>query len=398
MGQAEFEYHPETQVTFELKNRSLRKLSEFVSPQELRDRLDELADGWHPEEIAYLAGLQNQDGTAQFSEAYLDFLADNSLPPVAIKLDKNGELAVQTKGEWPLVTFWETVVMSEINEIYFANKLRAEGLDSSDLYAEGDRRLSEKIARLRERPDIKFSDFGTRRRFSYEWQHHVIERLARELPENFIGTSNIYLAHELGLRPIGTFAHELPMVYAALEDSSGNNPLDGHNKVLRDWEEIYKGDLSTALTDTFTSEFFFADMSETQARSWNALRHDSGDPYDFGDRAIRFFEEHGIDPYTKTIVFSDGLDIDTIIELTDYFQGKIKLMFGWGTTLTNDLGIKANNFVMKAVEADGRGTVKLSDVEGKHTGQNEDVERYIELAEVAARTKRTIGHLGMAMV
>ena len=168
--------------------------------------------------------------------------------------------------------------------------------------------------------------------------------------------------------------------------------------MLRDWEEIYKGDLSTALTDTFTSEFFFADMSETQARSWNALRHDSGDPYDFGDRAIRFFEEHGIDPYTKTIVFSDGLDIDTIIELTDYFQGKIKLMFGWGTTLTNDLGIKANNFVMKAVEADGRGTVKLSDVEGKHTGQNEDVERYIELAEVAARTKRTIGHLGMAMV
>lgn len=390
MGQAEFEYHPSTQVTFELINRSKDKLSEYVSSEELNARLEVLREGWQPEEIAYLASLQNQDGTAQFSEAYLDYLIDNPLPPVSVGTDEEGELTVSTQGDWPLVTFWETVVMSELNELYFANKLRTEGIDPAKLYEEGDRRLSDKIARLQSRPDIKFSDFGTRRRFSYQWQHHVIRRLATELPDNFVGTSNIYLAHTLGLKPIGTFAHELPMVYAALEDIAGNNPLDGHNKVLQNWQELYKGDLSTALTDTFTSEFFFSDMTPEQADSWNALRHDSGDPFEFGERVIQFYTDKLIDPRTKTIVFSDGLDIETISELSDYFRGKVNLLFGWGTTLTNDVGLRANNFVMKAVEADGQSTVKLSDIEGKHTGEISDIERYKDFVE------QRVGHTALA--
>ena len=389
MGQLEFEKHPDAEVTFALKNRAHEKLSEFVTPDELQARLDTLRAGWQPEELAYLASLQAQDGTARFSEAYLDFLADNELPPVNISYDEDGELAVTTTGPWPLVTFWETVVMSEINEIYFANKLAKEGKTLDDLYAEGDRRLDEKIARLKERPDIKFSDFGTRRRFSYAWQKHVIERLATELPDNFVGTSNIYLAHELGLQPIGTFAHELPMVYAALEDAAGNDPLNGHNKVLQDWGELYQGELSTALTDTFGSEFFFTDMTPEQAKDWKALRHDSGDPFDFGDRVIDFYTANDIDPTTKTIVFSDGLDIDTIIELADYFKGKINVTFGWGTSLMNDLGIKANNFVMKAVRVNDTDTVKLSDNEGKHTGSPEKIELYQESAQ------RHIGHAAL---
>lgn len=391
MGQAEFEYHPSAQVTFELINRSINKLSEYVSPEELSARLKELRDGWQPEEIAYLASLQNQDGTAQFSEAYLDFLVDNPLPPVSIGTDETGELTVSTKGEWPLVTFWETVVMSELNELYFRNKLVTDGIDPAELYREGDKRLTDKIARLQSRPDIKFSDFGTRRRFSYEWQRHVIERLATELPDNFVGTSNIYLAHTLGLKPIGTFAHELPMVYAALEDVAGDNPLEGHNAVLQDWQKIYKGDLSTALTDTFTSEFFFNDMTLEQAEDWKALRHDSGDPFEFGERVIQFYTDKLIDPRSKTIVFSDGLDIDTIIELSDYFKGKVNLLFGWGTTLTNDLGLRANNFVMKAVEADGQSTVKLSDIEGKHTGEAAVIERYKTLVKYQIGHKALVG-------
>lgn len=378
MGQLEFQNHPNTKVTFELKNRAKSRLSEYVSPTELQHRLDQLRDGWKPEEIAYLASLQNQDGMAQFSESYLNFLADNPLPAPYVTLDDRNDLAITTTGEWPLVTFWETVVMSELNELYFKNKLAEEGGSLAEVYREGDQRLDEKIARLKNRPDIKFSDFGTRRRFSYEWQKHVIERIAQELPENFLGTSNIYLAHELGLKPIGTFAHELPMVYAALADQRGDNPLDGHNQVLQDWQTIYKGDLSTALTDTFTSDFFFVDFTQQQAENWKALRHDSGDPVEFGEKVIDFYIKHDIDPYEKTIVFSDGLDIDTIIRLADVFKGRINVMFGWGTTLTNDLGITANNFVMKATRVNGISTVKLSDSEGKHTGSADKIKLYKE--------------------
>lgn len=391
MGQLEYEQHPDTEVTFALKNRaSDQPLSRYVTPDQLSARLECLRSGWQPEEIAYLAGLQNQDGTAQFSENYLDFLADNQLPEVRVGYDETGDIAATTTGAWPLVTFWETVVMSELNELYFGEKLAQEGTDLAALYREGDRRLDTKIARLKDRPDIKFSDFGTRRRFSYSWHKHVIERVAQELPDNFVGTSNIYLAHERGLKPIGTFAHELPMVYSALEDEASNNPLDGHNKVLQDWQSLYRGDLSTALTDTFTSEFFFADMTPEQAAEWKSLRHDSGDPFEFGNRVIDFYQKHEINPREKTIVFSDGLDIDMIIALADYFKDTINVMFGWGTTLTNDLGVRPNNIVMKAVTVNGISTVKLSDDEGKHTGDPETVERYqreVEqhIAQVACR-------------
>jgi nicotinate phosphoribosyltransferase len=387
MGQLEFQTNPNAEVTFTLKNRADKPLSEYVTPRELSDRLEALRSGWDPDEIAYLAGLQNQDGNTQFDQAYLDFLADNQLPEVTVGYDDEGDLAVETTGPWPLVTFWETVIMSELNELYFTNKLEAEGTSLDEVYAEGDRRLSEKIELLKTRPDIKFADFGTRRRFSYGWHKHVVERLATELPENFIGTSNIYLAHELDVPPIGTFAHELPMVYAALEEAEGGNPLDGHGKLMRDWETAYRGDLSTALTDTFSSEFFFADFTAEQARAWKSLRHDSGDPFEFGERVIEFFQKYDIDPQEKTIVFSDGLDIDMIVRLTDYFKDRIDVVFGWGTTLTNDLGIKANNFVIKATEVNGISTVKLSDNEGKHTGSPEDIARYKQ--HVAQRIAHT---------
>ena len=383
MGMNEFLKHPEAEVTFTLKNRSPNLLSEFVSPVELQDRLNELAEGWLPDEVAYLAGLQNQDGKETFSQEYLDFLISNPLPPVKIGYDKRGDLAVEATGKWPLVTFWETVIMSEINEIYFRNKLAREGRSLEEVYAEGDRRLDEKIKLLKSRPDIKFSDFGTRRRFSFNWHRHVIERVANELPDNFVGTSNIYLAHKLGLKPIGTFAHEMPMVYAALADKAGNNPLSGHNQALRDWRDTYGNELSIALTDTFTTDFFFTDFTPEQMASWKGLRHDSGDPIEFGNKAIEIYKKNGIDPLEKTIVFSDGLDVDEIIRIADYFKDKINVTFGWGTTLTNDLGITPNNFVMKATEVDGVPTVKLSDTPGKHTGPSDKIREYSEYVKAA---------------
>ncbi len=388
MSQSEFEHQPDAEVTFELKNRAPNLLSEFVDPIELSQRLEAFRHGWTPEELAYLAGLQNQDGNAQFSEEYLNYLADSPLPEVQVSLNERGDIAASTKGDWPLVTFWETVVMSELNELYFDNKLKAEASSLNDLYAEGDRRLGEKIAILKDRPDIKFADFGTRRRFSYGWHKHVVERVAEELPDNFIGTSNIYLAHTLGLPPIGTYAHELPMVYAAIAETAGRNPLEGHKEMLEDWQKTYRGDLSTALTDTFTSEFFFADFTKEQAEMWKGLRHDSGDPIEFGEQVIAFYEHLAINPHEKTIVFSDGLDLDTIILLADHFKDRINIVFGWGTTLTNDLGAKTNNIVMKAVKVNGRNTVKLSDNIGKHTGDDETIERYQDY--VNERTEQVV--------
>lgn len=379
MGNVVYEKHPDAEVTFTLKNRRHEQpLTEFVSVTALQERLDAIRkQGFQPEEIAYYAGLQAQNGDARFTPNYLDHLADLELPDVAITNNPStGELAVEARGPWADVSLWETVVMSEINEEYYTRLMEKHGLSIEDLYAEGDRRLDDKIARLQARPDIKFSDFGTRRRFSAQWHEHVIARLAQDCPENFVGTSNPWFAYKYDLAPIGTFAHEMPMVYAGLEDANGGNPLDGHTKMLNDWQEHYNGDLSIALTDTFGSEFFFTDFTPEQARKWRGLRHDSGDPVKFGERVIDFYEQHEIDPTTKTIVFSDGLDIDEIERLADHFGARINLMFGWGTSLTNDLGLPSNNIVMKATHVNQTDTVKLSDDIGKHTGPEQQVTRY----------------------
>ncbi|MDB5187313.1 MAG: nicotinate phosphoribosyltransferase, nicotinate phosphoribosyltransferase [Candidatus Saccharibacteria bacterium] len=379
MGDMAYEKHPDAEVTFTLKNRrGEQPLSEFVTKAALQERLDAIRErGFSPEEIAYYAGLQAQDGGGRFTPAYLNHLADLQLPDVEIDTHAaTGELTVQTTGPWADVSLWETVVMSEINEEYYARLMEVNDLSIDDLYTEGDRRLDEKIARLQARPDIKFSDFGTRRRFSAAWHEHVISRLAQECPGNFVGTSNPWFAYKYDLTPIGTFAHEMPMVYAGLEDAAGNNPLNGHAKMLKDWQEHYGGDLSIALTDTFGSEFFFTDFTPEQAHAWRGLRHDSGDPIAFGEHVIDFYARYEIDPTTKTIVFSDGLDIDMIEKLADHFSGKTNLMFGWGTSLTNDLGLPSNNIVMKATHVNGNETVKLSDDKGKHTGPEHKVARY----------------------
>ncbi len=389
MGQVALDHFPHAEVTFTLKNRAERRpLSEYVSAEALTQRLDRIRqEGFTPEEIAYFASLHAQQGGGRFDEPYLDHLASLELSDVRVE-ETEDDLAVSATGPWANVSLWETVVMSEANELYYEELMKAQGLDIAQLWAEGDARLTDKITRLKERPDIKFADFGTRRRFSAEWHEHVIKRLSTELPENFIGTSNPWFAYKFGLTPIGTYAHEMPMVYGALAEKEGRNPLDGHREMLEDWHDRYQGDLSIALTDTFTSDFFFSDFTPEQAEAWNGLRHDSGDPFEFGEKAIAFYEGYGVDPRTKTIVFSDGLDLDAIFALADYFKDRVNVVFGWGTGLTNDLGLRPNNFVMKATDVESTRTVKLSDVEGKHTGSDEDVERYQRLKEARLETAR----------
>jgi len=397
MGQVALERFPDAEVVFTMKNRAGDyPLSEYVDIDQLDARFAEIqVNGFTTEEIAYFAGLKAQNGEARFDQAYLDFLADIHLVDVTVSIDETtDDLMISAKGPWANVSIWETVVMSEVNEQYYQHLLEDKGVTMQEAWDKGDQRMDEKIALLKERPDIKFSDFGTRRRFSAEWHEHAIAKLAKELPNNFVGTSNPWFAYKYGLAPIGTYAHEMPMVYAAMADKNGLNPLEGHTQMMQDWYERYDKDLSIALTDTFTSEFFFTDFTKEQAEKWRGLRHDSGDPIEFGERAIEFYKENGIDPTTKTIIFSDGLDIDTIIELADHFKAKINVMYGWGTTLMNDMGFRANNFVMKATNANGIDTVKLSDNEGKHTGPTAQVDRYIEdaraMVEAALQEMATV--------
>jgi nicotinate phosphoribosyltransferase len=383
MSQLHYTKHPDVDVTFTFKNRGQERLADYVEPKDLQQRLDWLQqNGWRQDEIDYFAGLKNITGERIFTADFLDYLQTNGLPPIEVGWnEERNDLAVEVTGPSPLVTFWETVVMSEINELYFENFVTKNNLNLREVYEEGDRRLSEKIAILQQNPGIKFADFGTRRHFSLRWQKHVVERLAVECPENFVGTSNVALAYTENLKPIGTFAHELPMIYAGIADAMGKDVRGSHHEMLEDWFDRYGVELSTALTDTFGSEFFFADFTQAQAEHWKGVRHDSGDPVAFGEHFIEFLEEKGIDPTTKTICFSDGLDLATIVELHKHFEGRVGVVFGWGTALTNDLGPKALNIVMKATHVrlpDGREAdlVKLSDNEGKHTGPEAKIRKY----------------------
>ena len=181
---------------------------------------------------------------------------------------------------------------------------------------------------------------------------------------------------------MGTSAHELNMVMSSIMNESDDRIRASHNRVLKDWWELYGWGLSVAVTDTYGSEFFFRDMTKSQARAWKGLRHDSGDPFEFGERAVGFYEDCGIDPKEKLLIFSDGLELDTILELSERFHGRVKLSFGWRTNLTNDMGIDPIAIVVKAVEACGTRTVKLSDNLAKATGSKEDIERF----------KRIFGH------
>jgi nicotinate phosphoribosyltransferase len=375
MSQFSYENERDAEVTFKFKNRGGQILKDHIDPKYLQARLDGIAErGFSADELAYLEGIQNSSGESVFTADYLDYIANSKLPPVNIEV--SDDIEISTTGPWPLVTFWETVVMSEVNEAYFEGYVRDHGIDLMQLYEEGDRRLSEKIAYLQANPDIKIAEFGTRRRFSLRWQKHVIERLKNECPANLIGTSNVALAQSEELKPIGTFAHELPMVYAGLADILGKDIRTSHGQMLDDWFELYGDDYSIALSDTFGSTSFFKDFTPEQAAIWLGTRHDSGDPFEYGEKVIDFYEEKDIDPTTKKVVFSDGLNITKVEAIHRRFKGRLGHLFGIGTDLTNDLGVPALNIVMKATEVNGVETVKLSDNPGKHTGSSKQIRRY----------------------
>lgn len=383
MGQLVFLRHRDVEVKYALTNRTTSvKLSSQIREEELREQLDHVRQlRFNNSELHYLRGT-NEYGDRMFNESYLDFLRGLRLPDYDLEF-RDGELNLECRGSWAEAIYWETIVLSVISELYYRGKMKELSRFERDLvFATGRRRLADKIARLRTFPELDFTDFGTRRRFSRKWQFYLDECLAEELPGQFAGTSGTDSAMRFGLVPMGTSAHELYMVMSGIMHDDDASIRASHGRVLEEWWDQYQWGLSVALTDTYGSEFFFNDMTADQAKAWKGLRHDSGDPLAFGERAIRFYEELGIDPKDKLLIFSDGLELGTILGLFETFHDRIRVSFGWGTNLTNDLGFSPISLVMKAEEACGRRTVKLSDNLAKATGTPEDIERF----------KRIFGH------
>lgn len=385
MAQVAFRWFRHIPVTYAFMNRTKTVcLPAFVDERELRAELEHVRTlSFTPKELDYLRGSVHVP-RGLFSDEFLAFLASLRLPDVDLAPD--GDLAndgstfrIEVEGPWPEAIFWETLILCVVSELYCRALLDRRGVSVEEAWAEGERRLVAKIDRIKADPRVCFSDFGTRRRFSRGWQRAVVQTLARELPDQFLGTSNVLLAGELGLPPIGTFAHEMDMIFSGIYHGSDDEIRDSHQRALEAWWEQYGEALSIALTDTYGTDFFFRDFTPGQASAWRGLRHDSGDPITFGDRAIAFYEGLGIDPSTKTLVFSDGLEVETMLRLVDRFDGRIQVVFGWGTNLTNDVGLEPPSLIVKPVRACGRATVKLTDNFDKATGDPGELERFMRI-------------------
>lgn len=378
MGQFVLINYPQVSVRYAFKNRTPGvSLAKYIKEEDLRRELDHVRKmKFNRSEIKYLRGT-TEYGKEMFQDTFIYFLERLELPPYNLRYEEDN-FRLEFVGPWRTAIYWEIFALAIVNELYYRSQsVNCSRFEHDLVYARGRLRLAEKIKVLKENPDITFTDFGTRRRFSRDWQDYVVKTLGGEFLETrFRGTSNVWLAMKHGLMPMGTSAHELFMVAAGMTDGGDEQVRCSQNEVLKRWWEMYGPGLSIALSDTFGSDFFFRAMSPKQAVDWKGLRQDSGDPIEFGEKAIKFYERCKVDPREKMIVFSDGLDVEAIVKIHRHFAGRIKTTFGWGTNLTNDMGFKPLSLVIKTVEAEGRGLVKLSDNLAKAIGKPEDIERY----------------------
>ena len=362
MGQLVFKHFPSVRVKYQLINRSKDIcLSDYISKPELIKEFNQIRKlKIDDQEYLYLKKLKI------FSSGYLEFLKKIILPQITVS-DKGKDYQIEVEGNWSEAIYWETFVLSTLIKRYCSSYIKKQNQSSNDFIKQGQQRLFEKINKLKKYPGIKLADFGSRRRFNFQWQKQVLKTFKKELPNQLMGTSNVKLTEELDLKPVGTFAHEMYMIFYGIN----SDIINSHKKVLDIWWTEYGRQLSTALTDNYGSNFFFANFSKDQAENWQGLRHDSGNPIEFAKKAINFYKKLKIDPKEKTVVFSDGLNVDLIIKIYRHFKGRIKMIFGWGTDLTNDLGITVPQIVFKPVEADGQKIAKLTDSFIKATGDTE---------------------------
>jgi len=300
------------------------------------------------------------------SEDYITYLRNYKFNPSQVFVaDIEGELVIEIKGLWKSTILWEVPVLAIVNELYFR-----ETSDFKTIEATGYGILKDKINLIKQYPTLTIAEFGTRRRYSREWQKFVLGELVKNCPQ-VVGTSNVKLAMDLGIKAIGTQGHEYFSAHLALVDRLET----AQKRAMHVWLQEYGNSLGTVLTDTFTVDAFLKDFDIVLARTFQGVRHDSGDPIVFGEKIIKHYKGWGIEPKTKTIVFSDGLDIPEAIRIFKQFVGRIGISFGIGTNLTNNLGVTPLNIVIKLVECNGQPVVKLSDNPSKAIGDPDMIEK-----------------------
>ncbi|MFT0771106.1 nicotinate phosphoribosyltransferase [Psychrobacter aquimaris] len=377
MLQAMLHQFPQTHGVYRFRCRNNKDAAYPLADiqKDLEQQLDSLCElRFLPDELEYLRSLRF------IRSDFVDYLELFKLKRrfITVSTDDKGRLFIDIEGPMIQAMFFEVFVLAIVNELYF------NALSNDSVIEEGQRRLDAKVALLhqyaekqtqygQDTPPFIVADFGTRRRFSRRWQAHVVETLHKAEPKIVGGTSNVYLAKQLGMTPIGTMAHEFMQAFQALDVRL----RDSQKAALEAWVHEYRGDLGIALTDVVGMDAFLRDFDLYFAKLFDGLRHDSGDPYIWGDKAIAHYEKLKIDPKTKILTFSDGLDLEKAWELHQYFKGRIRTSFGIGTNLTNDMGITPINIVLKLVECNGQPVAKLSDSPGKTMINNDTYLAYL---------------------
>lgn len=288
---------------------------------------------------------------------------------VTTSLSEDGELSIVISGPLFSAMQFEIYLLEIVNEVYFRMHYDYEALRRA-----AQERLDGKIKRFQDGTyTFRFAEFGCRRRLSREWEDVVIRRLTTET-QNCVGTSNVYFAKKYGIKPIGTYAHEFVQMYQGIDSI----PLAYTNHyAMKDWYNEYDGDNGTALTDTLTTDLFLLDFNRSMVNNYSGVRHDSGDPYAWGEKILAHYEKYGVDTRSKQLLFSDSLDFDRAQKLFDYFKDRTKVAFGIGTFCSNDTGEEPLNIVIKLQYVNGRPVAKLSDVPGKAMCRDENYLEYL---------------------
>lgn len=368
MQQCVLHQFPGAEVQYRFKCRTPGiDLRPFIG--EINAELDHLCSlTFREDELDYLRSLRFIK--SDFVEFLSLFHLKRKYVRVAPSDDYPCGIDIQVEGPWLHTILFEIPVLAIVNEVYFRNMYP--GLDET----EGRRRLDEKIAMLLNEPgnaDLHISDYGTRRRFSRDWQKTVLETLQARLGGIFTGTSNVMYAKEMGLTPHGTMAHEYLQACQALGPRLRDSQVYGFEM----WAKEYRGDLGIALSDVYGMEPFLKDFDMYFCKLFDGARHDSGDPFVWGERMIEHWKENRCDPRTKSLVFSDALTIPRVIALYRRFHGRVKVAFGIGTNLMNDRGPQSLNVVIKMVKANGQPVAKISDAPEKGMCEDESYLRYL---------------------
>jgi nicotinate phosphoribosyltransferase len=370
MWQALLHMHPNAIGEYEFKCRNTPAYPLAELKEEIERELDQLCTMTFTEdEVDYLRSLR------YIKSDFADFLTLFRFQRKFIEVSTDGpELRIHASGPIVHVMGFEIFVLYIVNELYFRR------FDQQAALAEGRRRLDQKIAELRafdlepkRQHPFEFSDFGVRRRFSGDWHEEVVDTLLRELPQFFKGTSNVYLAKKFNIVPIGTMAHEYMQAFQSFEVRL----RDFQKKALEDWVQEYRGDLGTALTDVVGMDAFLRDFDLYFAKLFDGLRHDSGDPVAWGEKALAHYAKLRIDARTKRLVFSDALTIPKALDLYRHFADRVLTGFGIGTKLTNDTQFAPLNIVMKLTRCNGQPVAKLSDSPGKGFSTDETFIAYL---------------------